>query len=172
MSQSPEEFEEIRRLLALKRYEVPPPGYFDRFSGQVLARIQREEALANRPWWQSQLASLGWQRLLAVANLAALAGVGIIGVTLVNLRDDDLPGPEHFAALQLDSGNPWGTVTPPVTGPVSSPALFGAPMPERSAGVVPVGYTETSASGQPVKPEDIFAVPSRNDRQMRFYLRE
>jgi hypothetical protein len=172
MSQSPEEFEEIRRLLALKRYEVPPPGYFDRFSGQVLARIQREEALASRPWWQTQLASLGWQRLLAVANLAALAGVGIIGVTLVNLRDDDLPDPEHFAALQLDSGNPWGTVPAPVIGPVSSPALFGAPTPERGAGVVPVGYTESSSSGQPVKPEDFFAVPSRNDRQMRFYLRE
>jgi len=172
MSQSPEEFEEIRRLLALKRYEAPPPGYFDRFSGQVVARIQREEALANQPWWQSQLASLGWQRLLAVANLAALAGVGIIGVTLVNLREDDLPDPEHFAALQLDSGNPWGTVAPPVTEPTSSSALFGAPMPDRSVGVVPVGYTEAAAGVQAVKPEDIFAVPSRNDRQMRFYLRE
>lgn len=172
MSQSPEEFEEIRRLLALKRYEVPPPGYFERFSGQVLARIQREEALANRPWWQTQLASLGWQRWLAVANLAALAGVGIIGVTLVNLRDDDLPDPENFAALQLDSGSPWGTVTPTGAAPVSSPALFGAPIPDRSAGILPVGYAEIPAPGQAVKPEDIFAIPSRNDRQMRFYLRE
>lgn len=172
MSQSPEEFEEIRRLLALKRYEVPPPGYFDRFSGQVLQRIQREEALANQPWWQAQLASLGWQRLLAVANLAALAGVGIIGVTLVNLREDDLPDPEHFAALQMDSGSPWGTVAPAVSPAVASPALFGGPMPDRSLGIVPAGFTDTSTTGQATKPEDIFAVPSRNDRQMRFYLRE
>jgi hypothetical protein len=174
MSQSPEEFEDVRRLLSLKRHEIPPPGYFERFSGQVMARIDREEALAAQPWWSSLLASLGWQRLLAAANLAALAGVGIIGVTLVNLRDDEVPDAEHFSALQLEEGGTWGAL--PASGPATgSAALFGAPGLSRGAAVMPVGYsvpTEMGNTNESAVPGQAFAVPSKNDRQMRFYLRE
>lgn len=174
MSQSHEEFEDVRRLLSLKRHEIPPPGYFDRFSGQVMARIEREEALASQPWWASLFASLGWQRLLAAANLAALAGVGIIGVTLVNLRDDEVPDAEHFSALQLEEDGTWGTL--PASAPVSGGvALFGSAGQARGLGVMPVGYSVPAALGgtnESAVPGQAFAVPSRNDRQMRFYLRE
>lgn len=168
MSQSPEEFEELRRLLALKRHEAPPPGYFDRFSGQVMARINREEATTATPWWSVPFAALGWPRFLAAANLAALAGVGIIGVTLVNLRDEDLPEPVHFAALPIDEA---GTaVTSGLSGAVA-PAMFGSPSAVvRDPAAVPVGYSVPPADG--AQPENVFAIPSRSDQQMRFYLRE
>ena len=168
MNQSPDDFDDLRRLLALKRHEVPPPGYFDRFPAQVMARIGREEASAPKPWWNSLFVSLAWTRLMAVANLAALAGVGIIGVTLVNLRDDDLPGAEHFAALQIEDAAQGGL---PVSNGSASPALFGASMPGRGDSLVmPVGY----AVPEPANPsaENVFATPSRTNRQMRFYLRE
>lgn len=168
MSQSPEEFDDLRRLLALKRHEAPPPGYFDRFPGQVMARLKREEATASAPWWSSPFAAFGWPRFLAAANLAALAGVGIIGVTLVNLRDEDLPEPEHFAALPIDEVG--ATVTPGFAG-TATPAMFVSPAAAvRDPVAMPVGYAVPPAEEAP--PGNVFAIPSRSDQQMRFYLRE
>lgn len=43
--------ERLVRLLALKRHEVPPPGYFDRFAGRVLLHIKAGQAHAPEPWW-------------------------------------------------------------------------------------------------------------------------
>jgi hypothetical protein len=46
MSENQSNFESLRRLLALKRHEMPPPGYFDAFSRRVIARIRAGETEA------------------------------------------------------------------------------------------------------------------------------
>jgi len=80
---SESDFARLKALLALKRHEQPPPGYFDRLPGQIIARIEREAAARRRPWWErwfnAPLSSpaLGW----AYAGLAValVVGGGVLG---------------------------------------------------------------------------------------------
>ena len=65
MNENNENFETLKQLLKLKQHEVPPPGYFNGFSDQVISRIRAGEAggaqsLAERletvaPWLVSFL---------------------------------------------------------------------------------------------------------------------
>lgn len=47
MKEQTENFETLKQLLKVKRHEVPPPGYFNGFSDQVISRIRAGEAGAG-----------------------------------------------------------------------------------------------------------------------------
>ena len=47
MNESENNFSELKRLLKLKRHEVPPPGYFNDFSAEIIARIRVGESAAG-----------------------------------------------------------------------------------------------------------------------------
>ncbi|MEK7707721.1 MAG: hypothetical protein AAB380_06970 [Verrucomicrobiota bacterium] len=90
MTPEPENFDALRRLLKLKRYEQPPPGYFNHFSRQVVARL-RLDVSKNRahplvrlsweaPWLRRLLEAFQAKPELAVTFGAAVCALLVGGV--------------------------------------------------------------------------------------------
>jgi len=67
MNENENNFEALRRLLALKRHEVPPPGYFVNFSSEVRARLRASEGNRTVNVSERGVEELPWLfRLLSV----------------------------------------------------------------------------------------------------------
>jgi len=43
MNESGQNFDELKKLLKLKRHEIPPPGFFNHFSDEIVSRIRAGE---------------------------------------------------------------------------------------------------------------------------------
>ena len=98
------EFQQLTRLLHLKRFEVPPPGFERRFRARVMTRIEMEQEWAGQSWWQRAASALTWQRGLAVANGVALAGVAFLAVATFHVAHTVVNEEEEvqiYAALPL-----------------------------------------------------------------------
>ncbi len=89
MYPDPENFDQLRRLLALKRHEQPPPGYFHHFSGQVIARIRAgERAAPDTAWgllWDAPWLQRLWAALEARPVLAGSVGVACCAALLASV---------------------------------------------------------------------------------------
>ncbi len=81
MNPEQEEFAELHRLLALKRHEQPPPGYFIYFSGQVIARIRAGERLEE----ESLLHRVPWLERLWIALETKPVFAGAFGIAVCSL---------------------------------------------------------------------------------------
>lgn len=114
-----DQFEELRRLLALKRHEQPPPGYFHHFSGQVIARIQAGETAASNSWLQRLLTHAPWLQGLwggweAKPIVAGAFGIGVCSLLVVGLVSSErvdsatvdlAPVQANLATLQGQNGS-------------------------------------------------------------------
>jgi hypothetical protein len=97
MNESEPNFESLRRALVLKRHETPPPGYFNNFSRQVMARIRAGEAqpsaslsdqvLGSMPWFIRLLQSLETKPVFAGGFATALCGLLLFGAVMARQPD-------------------------------------------------------------------------------------
>jgi hypothetical protein len=90
MSQDTENFDQLRRLLKLKRYEQPPPRYFNDFSSQIIARIERGErgegrALAGRMLWEAPWLQRIWAAFEAKPVLAGAFGLAVCATLITGV---------------------------------------------------------------------------------------
>jgi hypothetical protein len=91
MNGDPENFESLRRLLAWKRQEQPPPGYFNDFSRRVIARIEAGERGADRAGWSAWVQRV-WLALQARPAFAGAFGAAVCAFLVVGMvGSEDAP---------------------------------------------------------------------------------
>jgi len=164
MEREEQNFEKLSRLLALKRHEVPPPGYFNNFSREVIARIKAGDrgesaAPATAFSWENTWFGRLWTALEARPAFAALCGMVLCGVLVFGLaysetgNGSDTPAgiaifmaPEVAPVLNVAADAPALPANPLVT-PVGA-----AMAPSSTGGIMP-------ASAQP---GSLFARPGLN----------
>ncbi len=139
MNAEQEQFEQVRRVLALKRHEQPPPGYFREFSSKVIARLHALQAAPRVTWRQR----LGLDVQFSPALIGAI-GVVVCGLLLLGVLT--APGESQPSTLAV-AGDPSIFFASPVPDPA-----FGG-----GAGLKPiVKPEEIPASTVPVAPGSPF----------------
>ena len=102
MNSDHNEFEALRKLIALKRYEQPPPGYFNRLPGRIAARLESGEGQPG--FWEKVLAPFAFRPAFVYGfSLMALSALTCSMIYSVRSRTQE--------SGQSASNNNWGTGT-------------------------------------------------------------
>ena len=118
MNTEQQDFDRLLRLLKLKRYEQPPPRYFNDFSSQVIDRIKsggRERM--DVPWFQRLLEALDAKAAFAwMFGLAACALVvsGIVYSEAVDYPQVNMLPEQSALPVSIETAQvPEQTITAP-----------------------------------------------------------
>ena len=129
MSENENDFEALRRLLALKRHEIPPPGYFEDFSSRVIGRIRAGEAAQELPWLLRLLQSFEGKPAYPVALASALCTLLLFGIVSIEQspRLVSNPFPENSTEFSLvpHAQDPALAVISSSNSPSADVSLFG-----------------------------------------------
>lgn len=73
----PQNSDRLRRLLALKRHELPPPVFFELLPRKIRAQLERESSRRSSftAWWRRL--ALEWDLKPALAGFALIAAGGL-----------------------------------------------------------------------------------------------
>src|ERR1051325_2194967 len=109
MNPEPQNFDQLCKLLTLKRYEAPPPRYFNDFSSKVIARLN-QPMRQELSWWERL--GFGFDLQQAVMCGVGVVVCGLLSVGLIQgmqIADTDGPGDSRTASIM---GNPIVAGTP------------------------------------------------------------
>jgi len=151
MNSDPEKFETLRKLMALKRHEQPPPEYLHQLSDRIITRIEHGEGRLTL--WDKLSARLSLRPSVAyafgmtVCGTLVLSGVYMIKQGMTQAADSSPeaalrgPAPADIFASQFKSTPPllhvanWLGNTNPTTETQSELSFFSP-----SHAVIPVSY--------------------------------
>ena len=114
MRLAPEEFDDLEKLLAFKRHEQPPPGFFEDFPERVMARLMALEATAQQPWWVRWQTGFGLQPALVGAFGVAVVAVYFLGLSLANYAEQGAPAASGSAAQHWVMASPLPVAPLPI----------------------------------------------------------
>jgi hypothetical protein len=155
MSFDSENFESLRRLLAIKRHEQPPPGYFNTFSSDVISRLREEQRRAQdldkrfeqAPWLLRLFTMLETKPVFAGAF-----GMGVCALLIAGVVYSENVQPAPIATALIG-----GAGSPLISDATSSK--------DTSLGMMPVSETTNRIASlfdqiQDVKPKPVnFSMP-------------
>jgi len=111
MENENENFDQLRKLLALKKHELPPPGYFNKLPGNVISRIREERAGDTRgaleklndeaPWLMNLWRSLEGKPIFAGAFGAAICALVLAAIVLAEkpAKQPTFAGPRNTGTV-------------------------------------------------------------------------
>lgn len=130
------DFRDVTRLLALKRHEQPPPGYFSRFSREVITGIKAaatDERSSGLGWLQRLWIALETKPIAAGSFGAAVCGLMLGGLLFSDSSEPSFGNMPHMdfapgyqaasdSGTSLGSGSPFASIIgsnglPSQTGP-------------------------------------------------------
>jgi len=129
MNTPPEnEFVELRKLLALKSHEQPPPGYFSRFSVGVISELRASRRARRSTENYSDVPSwIVWifERLQARPAFAGALGTMLCAGLIVGVffLETDAAGPAPFHALMTEAST---ATQPNIASAVTGPSDMGS----------------------------------------------
>jgi hypothetical protein len=142
MSENEQDFDTLRRLLALKRHEIPPPGYFENFSGNVIARIRAGETAAELPlllrfiqWFERRPAlPVGFASSLCLVLLYGIVSIQQTPGIASSWGQPVQGGITSIATTPAtaDTGPSWNSVSDATNPPASDSQLFSSHSPAPS----------------------------------------
>lgn len=91
MNDAPENFEQLQKLLAFKRHEQPPPGYFNRLPGQIIARLRAEDARQQKSFLEKLFAGTFFRPVVAYGFLGVFCALAATGVVLTLTSQPETP---------------------------------------------------------------------------------
>ncbi len=165
MNENENNFESLRRLLALKRHETPPPGYFENFSSEVTARIRAgdagrmESASRQLPWLFRLLSAFEAKPAFSGAFASALCMFLLFGIVYAE-RPDSAAQPLLTPTVQADPGGILVATT-------TSPSDFNA-QPVAQPAIIPISSTNPVFNVQPASM--LFGQPSATVQPLTFPL--
>ena len=102
MNSSPQDFQKLRHLLALKRHEQPPPGYFHYLPDKVAMRIERGDLSEHSTWWEWLVEKLDARPVLAGVYAFAISGLMLLGFKLSQDVQSEAAGGSGWLATTVD----------------------------------------------------------------------
>lgn len=143
MTQPNDDFDALKTLLRCKRYEQPPPGYFNTFSSKVVARIEAQDMFGYSSSWEWLVAQFNAKPFLVCAYGVAVSGLLLAGFRLAQIFENEAAG--------LPTMGGWLAATPPSSSllPLRNASTIPASFPTASSTLFTTGasgYRSTSAN--------------------------
>ena len=109
MNADPENFEQLQKLLALKRHEQPPPRYFNELPNKIWSRIETEQGQSS--FWKRIFPGVVLRPAVAYAFGLIVCGTLIVGIGSALKQPETSQSPAALVTKE-DSLPPLAPIAP------------------------------------------------------------